>query len=181
MTASGRAKGRDPLLVAARLVITVGLVLLGLLVVGMAIGVPSLLAAKPLVHDALARHAGHPVGDEVVRRIGAAMALLAVMAGLAFAFLRQLRRIIDSVAAGDPFAAINAARLTRMGWLTVAIELLSAPVGALAYDIDVAVRGGGHGEFGIGLGGVLMALLLFVLARVFREGTRMRDELEGTV
>ena len=28
---------------------------------------------------------------------------------------------------------------------------------------------------------IVLALVLFILARVFREGARMRDELEGTV
>ncbi len=30
-------------------------------------------------------------------------------------------------------------------------------------------------------GGLILALLLFVLARVFRRGTEMYDELQGTV
>ena len=31
------------------------------------------------------------------------------------------------------------------------------------------------------LSGLFLALVLFILARVFREGTRMREDLEGTV
>jgi hypothetical protein len=34
---------------------------------------------------------------------------------------------------------------------------------------------------GISFGGFLLALVLFILARVFRKGTEMREELEGTV
>jgi hypothetical protein len=36
-------------------------------------------------------------------------------------------------------------------------------------------------DAGIDFGGVLTALLLFILARVFREGAAMRKDLEGTV
>jgi hypothetical protein len=178
MTAGTR---RDPLLVAARVVITLLLALLALGGAALLIGIPALITVKADVLSALARHSGHPVSEDLFTQICATMALLAVVAGLAFEFLRQLRRIIDSVAAGDPFAAANADRLTRMGWLTVAIEVLSIAVGALSHWIDIMVRGGGRPEFGVGLGGVLMALLLFILARVFREGTRMREDLEGTV
>jgi hypothetical protein len=31
------------------------------------------------------------------------------------------------------------------------------------------------------LAGLFLALVLFILARVFREGTRMREDLEGTI
>jgi hypothetical protein len=38
-----------------------------------------------------------------------------------------------------------------------------------------------HGGFEFSYFGLLLALVLFVIARVFREGTRLREELEGTV
>ena len=37
------------------------------------------------------------------------------------------------------------------------------------------------GVFNVELTGILLTLILFILARVFREGSRMREELEGTV
>jgi hypothetical protein len=36
-------------------------------------------------------------------------------------------------------------------------------------------------DFGVSLGGLLLALTLFILARVFRQGAAMREDLEGTV
>ncbi len=36
-------------------------------------------------------------------------------------------------------------------------------------------------DVGVSFSGVLLALILFVLARVFGQGAQMRDELEGTV
>lgn len=173
--------GRDSLLIAARVVITVllGLILLG----GLAalLGAPAVYMMKSGVTEFLARHSRGPVGPEIITEICAVLVLLAVLAGLAFQFLVLLRRIIDSVALGDSFAAINAERLTQMGWLTVATQLLSIPLGALSHLIDLVLRGDPRPDLGMSLHGVLMALVLFILARVFREGARMRADLEGTV
>ena len=36
-------------------------------------------------------------------------------------------------------------------------------------------------DFGFSGGGLLLMLVLFILARVFRRGAEMREELEGTV
>ena len=109
-----------------------------------------------------------------------AACLVVVVGSLAFVWLRQLRRIIDSVALGDPFVPENAERLQAMGWLTVGIELTAIPVGGIGTWITSVVDDA-TSDFTISPGGVLLAIVLFILARVFREGTRMRGELEGTV
>ena len=44
-------------------------------------------------------------------------------------------------------------------------------------DLDHEV---GSGD-GFSLTGILMVLILFILARVFKRGAEMREELEGTV
>ena len=36
-------------------------------------------------------------------------------------------------------------------------------------------------DFGFDGGGILLILILFILARVFRHGAAMREDLEGTV
>ena len=43
------------------------------------------------------------------------------------------------------------------------------------------VRRAGQVWLALVLGGILLALVLFILARVFRKGAEMRAELEGTV
>jgi hypothetical protein len=173
--------GRDSLLIAARVVITMllGLIFLG----GLAalIGAPTVLILKAGVTEFAVRHSRVPVGPEIVAEICAMLAMLAILAGLAFQFLVLLRRIIDSVASGDSFALVNADRLTQMGWLTAAIQLLSIPLGALSHLIHLVFRKDATPDFDMSLDGILMALVLFILARVFREGARMRADLEGTV
>lgn len=121
--------------------------------------------------------------------IGAIILLLlgvALLLGLMVWFLVLLRRIIDSVRDGDPFAPINAGRLARMGWIALGGQLAAIPVGAIAMYLDDVI-GDGHdklqinADFGIDGGGILLILVLFILARVFRHGATMREDLEGTV
>jgi hypothetical protein len=86
------------------------------------------------------------------------------------------------VHSGDPFVAVNARRLQAIAWWVLVGELLRLLVGAIGWAASKAVP-----SFGIDLHisfsftPWLAVLLLFVLARVFEEGTRMRADLEGTV
>jgi hypothetical protein len=64
--------------------------------------------------------------------------------------------------------------------LTAAIQVLAIPAAALAGSV-AHLAGPFGSRFGFSLGGVLLALVLFILARVFRQGAKMREELEGTV
>ena len=90
--------------------------------------------------------------------------------------------MVESVGEGDPFISENADRLTRMGWIAIFIEVLKIPTGAIALFIATQVK---EDTFTIDLEfsftGVLVALVLFILARVFRHGAAMREDLEGTV
>ena len=38
-----------------------------------------------------------------------------------------------------------------------------------------------HDSDGLSMGAIILTLVLFVLARVFRTGAEMQDDLEGTV
>lgn len=87
-------------------------------------------------------------------------------------FLRILWRIVGTAAAGSPFADANADRLTRMGWVTL---LLTGASTLRAFALD------GSGTLFEPWGSLLLALTLFILARVFRQGAAMREDLEGTV
>ena len=102
---------------------------------------------------------------------------------LAFFFLRHLRRIVDSVSDGDPFVPINADRLRHMAWLAVAMQvvLIAITPTLLWFDALPHKQNVHHGSNGLSFAALVLAMLLFILARVFRVGTAMRDELEGTV
>ena len=105
------------------------------------------------------------------------------MAILGFFFFRLLRRIVDSVGDGDPFIPINADRLYQMAWLSLGIQALVMAATPLMIWFDALPEKPNvhHGDSGFSVGALVTALLLFVLARVFRVGSQMREELEGTV
>jgi hypothetical protein len=96
------------------------------------------------------------------------------------AVLRRLLAIVETVRAGDPFVPANASRLQTIAWVLFALQLLSVVVGAIAkavstpaHPLDV--------DAGFSINGWLAVLLTFLLARIFAEGTLMREDLEGTV
>jgi hypothetical protein len=94
--------------------------------------------------------------------------------------LTRLVAIVETVRTGDPFVAANAHRLQAIAWTLLALQLLGMVIGGIvdfistrAHPVDV--------DAGFSINGWLAVLLTFVLARVFAEGTAMREELEGTV
>jgi hypothetical protein len=99
---------------------------------------------------------------------------------LAHILLTRLLAIVETVRLGDPFVAGNATRLQTAAWALLGLELLHLAVGAIAagassksQPLDI--------DWNFSITGWLAVLLLFVLARVFDHGTRLRDDLEGTV
>lgn len=171
---------RDPLLTTSRVIITFFMGLAAFVAGSVLVAAPAIIFARGRIMAELVTEAGHPIGNQALAGIVAILLLVAAMAALAFLFLREMRRVIDSVSQGDPFAPVNAQRLARMGWLTVAIELVSIPVGGIGQWLAATIKDA-TSDFGISVGGLLLAMVLFILARVFREGARMRAELEGTV
>jgi hypothetical protein len=118
--------------------------------------------------------------------LGAAVFLIAGgLIGTIFILLavRATSGIVDTAISGDPFVGDNAERLKRIGWLllgVMVVQFLSTTMVVwIAPDNNIA----GHIDGGSGpsLAGLLAVLLIFVLARIFRHGSEMRAELEGTV
>ncbi len=103
-----------------------------------------------------------------------------VGAAIVHTILRRLLAIVDSVRDGDPFVADNAVRLREIAWRVLVLELLRLAVHAIAETVLFA---GNKIQLGatISFTPWLAVLLLFVLAGVFAQGTRMRADLEGTV
>ena len=110
-----------------------------------------------------------------------AIAMLGLAAiPLNYGVLKRLLAMVETVRAGDPFVAANASRLQTIAWALLALQLLSLVIGAIgkaisspAHPVDL--------DAGFSINGWLAVLLTFLLARVFAQGTLMRDDLEGTV
>jgi hypothetical protein len=99
---------------------------------------------------------------------------------LNYVVLKRLLAIVETVRAGDPFVAANASRLQGIAWTLLALQLLSIAIGAIAKAVSTPAHPL-HLDAGFSINGWLAVLLTFLLARVFAEGTLMRQDLEGTV
>ncbi|MBA3669539.1 MAG: DUF2975 domain-containing protein [Sphingomonas sp.] len=116
----------------------------------------------------------------IIMGLRAVAALGVVAIPLNYMVLKRLRSIVETVRRGDPFVAANAFRLNAIAWVLLGLQLLSLVIGGIGkaisspqYPIDL--------NAGFSPSGWLAVILVFVLARVFAEGTLMREDLEGTV
>jgi hypothetical protein len=121
-----------------------------------------------------------PEATRVVMGLRAAAVLGLAAIPLNYAVLKRLLAIVETVRGGDPFVAANAHRLQAIAWTLLALQLVSIVIGAIgkaisspAHPVDL--------DAGFSINGWLAVLLTFLLARVFAEGARMREDLEGTV
>jgi hypothetical protein len=108
----------------------------------------------------------------------AALGLVAVPLNLAV--LKRLVAMVQTVRTGDPFVAANANRLQAIAWFLLGQQVLSLIIGLIGKSVSMA----GHPlhlDAGFSPSGWLAVILTFVLARVFVEGTRMREDLQGMV
>ena len=118
--------------------------------------------------------------DRLVMGLRAIASLGLALIPLNYVVLKRLLAIVETVRAGDPFVAANASRLQATAWVLLALQLLSIVIGAIAKAVSSPAHPL-HLSAGFSINGWLAVLLTFLLARVFGEGARMRDDLEGTV
>ncbi len=128
-----------------------------------ALGVPPSPETRPLV-----------IGMRAI----AALGLVAIP--LNDAVLKRLLAMVETVRSGDPFVAANAHRLQAIAWVLLALQLLSLVIGGIGKAISTPAHPL-HLDAGFSPSGWLAVFLTFVLARVFAQGTRMREDIEGTV
>lgn len=137
------------------------------------------LAAESFVMSALG--VGPAVGNPgliVVMRLIMVLGIAAVP--VTHVVLTRLLAIVETVAGGDPFVTENAARLQGIAWAVLGLELLHLAVGAVAAGVSTA-EAPLDLRWSFSVTRWLAVLLLFVLARVFEQGSRMREDLAGTV
>jgi hypothetical protein len=99
---------------------------------------------------------------------------------LNYVVLKRLLAIVGTVREGDPFVAANASRLQTIAWSLLALQLFSIVIGAIGKAVSTPAHPV-HLDAGFSINGWLAVLLTFLLARVFAEGTLMREDLKGTV
>ena len=121
-----------------------------------------------------------PDNESLVVGMRAIAVLGLVAVPLSYIVLKWLLALVDTVRKGDPFIAINAHRLQTIAWVLLASQMLSVVIGAIGKSISTPAYPL-HLDAGFSPSGWLAVLLTFVLARVFGQGTLMRNDLEGTV
>jgi hypothetical protein len=121
-----------------------------------------------------------PDAERLVMGLRAIAVLGLVAIPLNYVVLKRLLAIVETVRAGDPFVATNARHLRAIAWALLALQLLSIVIGAIGKTISTPAHPVNL-DAGFSINGWLAVLLTFLLARVFAEGTLMRDDLEGTV
>jgi hypothetical protein len=121
-----------------------------------------------------------PDADRLIMGLRAVAVLGLAVIPLNFIVLKRLLAIVDTVRAGDPFVASNADRLRAIAWALLALQVLSIVIGTIGKSVSTPAHPV-HLDAGFSINGWLAVLLTFLLARVFAEGTLMREELEGTV
>jgi hypothetical protein len=165
------ALSRVVLRVLATLVLVMGALILALLVAS--------LVAESQVMGALgvrpaADHSALIAGMRLIMVLG-----LCAVPVIHFVLTRLLT-IVETVGLGSPFVLANATRLKAIAWATLSLEVIHIAVGAVAALVSIPSAPLDIG-WGLSMTRWLAVLLLFVLARVFEQGARMREDLEGTV
>ena len=121
-----------------------------------------------------------PDTERLIMGMRAIAVLGLVSIPLNHAILKRLLAIVETVRRGDPFVAANASRLQSIAWVLFALQILCIIIGAIAKAVSSPAHPL-HINAGFSINGWLAVLLTFLLARVFAEGTLMREDLEGTV
>ena len=106
--------------------------------------------------------------------------LCVVMPGIIY-ICYQLRRILRTLAEGDPFVSENSGRLTKIAGAIALMEIgrmvaIICVINLVAFDPPESAP-----AFTISLVAWAAAVAFFVLAQVFREGTRLRDDAKMTI
>ena len=114
------------------------------------------------------------LGLRVVASLGVGVILLN------YAALKRLLAMVETVRSGDPFVPANAERLRVIAWILFTLQLVSIVIAAIGKSVSTPAHPVNL-DAGFSVTGWLAVLLMFILARVFAEGTLMRDDLQGTV
>jgi hypothetical protein len=105
--------------------------------------------------------------------------IVAAYIGVLIVVLNRLRRVFETLIVGDPFRPQNVARLRVVGFALIALEVLGYIVHRVT---DMFVRDRAHSvSLSVNLTGWFAILVVFVLAEVFREGARLRQDADLTI
>lgn len=172
-------RDHDKLVRGAAAIVRIGRGVNGLMLIAIVLGLVGTWAVPGVFRDLLV--SANPSVDAAAALLGVRLLMLI---GIAMTvaidqLLVPLAAIVASARQGDPFVSANAARLRRIGWALLGLQLLDLPCALLARFWPSLGSAAPTGD--ISVGGWLATLMVFVLARIFAAGSAMRDDLAGTV
>lgn len=170
----------DALLGSARALLHIVRIILWIGLTALLIAIPAVFWGRNEIAAELGIVSGGPTPVRAAGLLAVLLAMAIVMILLGARFIGRLLAIIGSVGEGDPFVRANATRLRDMAWITLALQIGGLALGGYLVWLDT-IMPKLERDFDISLSGLIGALLLFILARVFERGAAMREELEGTV
>ena len=182
-------KPNDILLLAGKVLTILMQGLMGIAAVTLIVTGPLVLFTSGSINAEILAEFGTKVAPLPVAAILTLFACALVAVALVFLFFGKLRAIIASVGEGEPFVPENADRLNAMAWLLAGLQVAKLMLGAAAVPVSRWVSTIQSEDLhistdfssGFDLTAILMVVILFILARVFRHGAAMREDLEGTV
>ena len=121
-----------------------------------------------------------PAAERIVWGMRAVAVLGLIAIPINHMILKRLLAMIETVRTGNPFVADNAYRLQAIAWFLLCLQILSMVIGGVGEAISTKETPIDL-DAGFSINGWLSVLLTFILARVFAEGTLMREDLEGTI
>ena len=171
----------DPLLMAGKAITYIGQALMVIAAAAITIGLPLIIFLQDRIEREWQAEMDVTTAFPTLWLV-AILVIAAAFVALVFVFLSKLRLIINTVGEGDPFVPENAERLTLMAWIMLAIQALAIPAVAIAIYLQKVIEDSEASiDAQLDLSGIILVIMLFILARVFRHGTAMREDLEGTV
>lgn len=177
------ARPLDPLLVSGKVIVTLGQWLMAIAGVALLAALPLMVILADQITAEMRLETGNPHLVLPLPMVLAALAICLAIVILMLLFFHYLQQIIRTVSGGDPFVPVNARRLTQMAWVMLFAQVLTIVVAPLGYRIGsiIADETLTAESMDFDPSGLVLVVTLFILARVFRQGAAMRDDLEGTV
>lgn len=180
----------DPLLAIAKTLTIIVMVLMAIAAAATVIAIPTIFVMQSEIATALASSGHHVALARVLLGLAILLTTTAVMLAGLFRFVQLLGRIIDTVGRGDPFTPENARRLLHMAWIALGVQAVGWIMEVESGWLNSMLPGGVGGkhwhvswfaDYSVSGSGLVLVVILFILARVFRQGAEMREDLEGTV
>ena len=165
-------------LTASRVLLQILRFLNALTGVGLVLAIPATFLFEPTFTEFFSKKPARIDPGWLLPTLRIWMVFAIAMVATVHVSLTRLLEMVATVGAGDPFVPDNAVRLNTIAWCTLVVQVLHLAFGLFAATMNAA---GSSIDFNWSLTGWVTVALLFVLARVFEAGTRMRDDLESMI